>query len=138
MTTWKPYCEPTVSPSTVWLNCAPGSAPVASTFAFSTYSPLTPSRTRMAKPVRGFPPVDVGAFQPMVIALLSGSLSTTSGGDAGKLGSGWPYASYSFFSLNAAAWMGMPVQWNANGKSAFLPSMRWYAAANSALVSENA
>ena len=51
-------------------------------------------------------------------------VQTTSGGDGGKFGRGQPYSSYSFFSLNAAAWMGMPVQWKANGNSAFLPSKR--------------
>eukprot|EP00966_Prymnesium_polylepis_P290018 6699371-Prymnesium_polylepis.1 len=61
----------------------------------------------------------------MVMAPSSGSDSTTSGGDAGKLGVGEPYSSYSFFSLYAAAWIGIPVQWKPNGKSAFLPCMRW-------------
>ena len=32
----------------------------------------------------------------------------------------------------------MPVQWKAKGKSDFLPSIRWYAAANSAFESEKA
>ena len=34
---------------------------------------------------------------------------------------GQPYVSISCFSLLAAAWMGIPVQWNAKGKMAFLP-----------------
>ena len=54
------------------------------------------------------------------------------------MGSGWPYVAYSFFSLNAAAWIGMPVQWNANGKSAFFPCIRSKLTANSAFVIEKA
>ena len=69
-------------------------------------------------------------FQP-IRSRRPASISTTSGGD-GKLGSGWPYVAYSFFSLNTAAWIGMPVQWNANGKS-FFPYIR-LVDANSAFV----
>jgi hypothetical protein len=38
----------------------------------------------------------------------------------------------------AAAWIGMPVQWNPNGKSALYPLRRLYPAANSAFVREKA
>ena len=40
--------------------------------------------------------------------------------------------------MNAAAWIGMPVQWNANGKSAFFPCIRSKLTANSAFVIEKA
>eukprot|EP00962_Isochrysis_galbana_P007293 scaffold1970_cov114-Isochrysis_galbana.AAC.1 len=97
-----------------------------------------PTCTAYSKSVA--PPVEVGARQPMVMAPSSASmpLSTTSGGEVGKFGSGEPYVWSSFFSLCAAAWIGMPVQWKPNGKSAFLPCIRWNATANSALVSEKA
>ena len=131
------YSIPAVSPSTVCWHGPFSVATDAGTDAFSANAP-SPSRTCTSNPVSSKPPVDVGHFQPIVIAPPSASISTTSGGDGGKLGSGWPYVAYSFFSLNAAAWIGMPVQWNANGKSAFFPCIRSKLTANSAFVIEKA
>ena len=117
----------------------PGSASATGTTATSANgASASPARRRTRQAVSCLPPVLVGSFQPMVMLPPSASSppSTTSGGEGGKLGTGLPYVSYSFFSLTAAAWMGMPVQWKANGKSAFLPWRRWKATANSALLSE--
>ena len=36
----KPYCVPTVRPSTVWDHCEPPAAPAASSDTVSTYSPV--------------------------------------------------------------------------------------------------
>ncbi len=68
------------------------------------------------------------------LAAAGAPASSASAGNAGGL----PYVAISSLSLFAAAWIGMPVQWKPNGNSTLSPLSRWYAAANSALVSENA
>ena len=70
-----------------------------------------------------------------VLALVAAAACSSS--SVGKTG-GLPYWSISRLSLFAAAWIGMPVQWNAKGKSALAPLRRRYRTANSALVTVKA
>ena len=102
---------PTVSPLAQKLHWPPGPASAAGSLAISTNSASAgPVRRSTRQAESGLPPVLVGSFQPIVMLPSSASSSTTSGGEGGKLGTGLPYRSYSFLSLTAAAWMGMPVQ----------------------------
>ena len=64
-----------------------------------------------------------------------GAVAMGTASSVGKLG-GLPNFSISLEILFAAAAMGMPVQWNAKGKMACLPCMRWKATVNSAFVKE--
>jgi hypothetical protein len=63
--------------------------------------------------------------------------AASSASNAGNTG-GLPYVAISFLILSALALMGMPVQWNAKGKSVSSPLRRWYALANSSFERLNA
>ena len=70
----------------------------------------------------------------------AGAASTSISSSSSSLGKtgGHPYVEISRLSLLAEAWMGMPVQWNAWGKSTLRLHRRWYADANSSFEREKA
>mmetsp|Transcript_49963 Transcript_49963/g.140835 ORF Transcript_49963/g.140835 Transcript_49963/m.140835 type:complete len:218 (-) Transcript_49963:255-908(-) len=125
-----PTTLPSLSFSSAGLGCG-----IDTTFL---NSPPFPTRTKTLWTLMSFFPVDAGGFHRSVTQLssISGSpaFSAIEGRPAGNVGMVDPYFAYSRFSLFAAAWMGIPVQWKPKGNRAFLPRRRLNCVAKIAFV----